>query len=100
MVERSPYLDFFTHLFLIFAVALVGFPIYYAFVASTLTLEEVAQAPMPLIPGSNIVENFKEASRHGNLVRVLTNSFVVAVAVAIGKIAISVLYDYAVSYFK
>lgn len=100
MVERSPVLDFFTHLFLIFAIALVGFPIYYAFVASTLTLEEVAQAPMPLIPGNHLVENFREAARMGDLGRVMTNSFVVAVAVAVGKIAISILSAFAVTYFR
>ena len=100
MVERSPFLDFFTHLFLILAIALVGFPIYYAFVASTLTLEQVAQAPMPLIPGGHIVENFGEAAKVGNLTRVLLNSFIVAVTVAAGKIAISILSAFAVTYFR
>ena len=100
MVQRSPIFDVFTHLLLILAIALVGFPIYYAFVASTLTLDEVTQVPMPLIPGSHLSENLQAAARQGQLLRVLANTFVVAMTVAVGKIAISILSAFSLVYFR
>ena len=100
MVQRSPIFNVFNHLLLILAVALVGFPIYYAFVASTLTLEEVTQVPMPLVPGSHLTENLQTAARQGQLLRVLFNTFVVALSVALGKIAISILSAFSMTYFR
>ena len=100
MVERSPVLDALTHAVLILGIIMVCFPIYYAFVASTLTLEEVGQAPMPLIPGNHFWENIEAAASKGKLVRVLVNTFIVAVGVTVGKIAISILSAYAVTYFR
>jgi sn-glycerol 3-phosphate transport system permease protein len=41
MVERRPVLDFITHLVLIVGIAVVAFPVYLTFVASTLTAEQV-----------------------------------------------------------
>ncbi len=100
MVERSPILDTLTHAVLILGIIMVCFPIYYAFVASTLTLDEVSQAPMPLIPGTHFWENLKTAAGKGHLVRVLINTFIVAAGVTVGKIAISILSAYAVTYFR
>ena len=100
MVEHNPWLTFFTHATLIAAVALVGFPIYYAFVASTLSLQEVAQAPMPLIPGHHFMENIRTALGQGLVLRVLWNTFVMSIGVTIGKIVISVLSAFAVTYFR
>ncbi|HSI53885.1 MAG TPA: glycerol-3-phosphate transporter, partial [Ramlibacter sp.] len=37
MVQRTPILDFFTHLILIIGVAIVFFPIYVTFIGSTQT---------------------------------------------------------------
>ena len=100
MVRRSPIFDFVTHLLLILAVGLVGFPIYYAFVASTLTLDEVSQVPMPLVPGSHLLENLRAVAQQGDLLRVLANTFIVAVVVALGKIAISILSAFSLVYFR
>ena len=41
MVEKRPFLDFLTHAVLILGVAIIAFPVYVTFVASTITAEEV-----------------------------------------------------------
>ena len=50
MVENRPVLDFITHAVLILGVAVIAFPVYVTFVASTITAEEVLSAPMSLVP--------------------------------------------------
>ena len=61
MVERRPALDFITHIVLLLGVAVVAFPVYLTFVASTHTAREISQAPMPLWPGSQLVHNYLAA---------------------------------------
>ena len=50
MVENRPGLAVLSHAVLILGVVVVAFPLYVAFVASTLTLEQILAAPMPLLP--------------------------------------------------
>ena len=52
MIENRPALTFITHAVLWIGVAIVAFPVYVTFVASTLTAEEILAAPMPLVPGA------------------------------------------------
>ena len=66
MVEHRPLLTVFRHLVLIVGVAIVAFPLYVAFVASTLSLDEVIQVPMPLLPGTHLVENYTAVLAHGS----------------------------------
>lgn len=105
MVERRPLLDLISHAVLILGVAVVAFPLYVAFVASTQTAQEVAQAPMSLIPGSHFFSNYW-AVLTGSAVntppvgRMLWISTFMALAIAIGKIAISMLSAFAVVYFR
>ena len=61
MVEKRPLLDFITHAVLILGVVVIAFPVYVTFVASTITAEQVLAAPMPLVPGPHLVENYREA---------------------------------------
>ena len=66
MIERRPFPDFLTHLVLILGVVIVAFPVYVVFVASSLTAQDVLQAPMTLIPGPHLIENYRRAdARHG-----------------------------------
>ena len=53
MVEKTPILDIFTYVFLMLGIVIVGFPIIYSLIATTLPLEDVSRVPMPLIPGIN-----------------------------------------------
>jgi sn-glycerol 3-phosphate transport system permease protein len=86
---------------------LVLFPIYIAFVASTLTPPEILDAPMTLAPGPNILANYRDALAIGSIstsgqpvAAMLLNSLVMALAIAAGKIAISLPSAYAVVFFR
>ena len=106
MIEHRPLLTFFTHAVLILGVAIVAFPLYVTVVASTHTAEEVLQAPMPLLPGPHLVENYRAVLAHGageataGVGRMMVNSLVSALVIAIGKIAISLLSAFAIVYFR
>lgn len=106
MIERRPLLDFFSHFILFAGVAVIAFPLYITFVASTQTAAEVAQAPMSLIPGPHFWENYKTAlfgaagSNAPPVARMLWVSTVMAVVIAVGKIIISMLSAFAVVYFR
>ena len=88
------------HALLIACVAVVAFPLYYAFVISTQDLAEVVQRPPRLLPSSHMLENYAEAWKRSNMGRMLWNSAIMAVAVAVGKIAISMLSAFAIVYFS
>lgn len=107
MVDRNPWLNFFSHLVLILGVAIVAFPLYLALIASTHTASEIVQAPMPLLPGAHMWENYKEAllgsgklGSNTNVVHMMWVSFVVAMIITVGKIAISLLSAFAIVYFR
>jgi sn-glycerol 3-phosphate transport system permease protein len=107
MIENRPIAALLSHLMLIIGVIIVAFPIYYTFVGSTLTSIEVVRPPMPLVPGKQLLENYGGAMAGGleryvgvSLERLLFNSFVVALAIAIGKIIISFLSAFAIVFFR
>jgi sn-glycerol 3-phosphate transport system permease protein len=88
------------HALLLACVAVIAFPLYYAFVISTQELTEVVQRPPRLLPSSHLVENYVAAWHKAHMGRLLVNSAIVAVAVAVGKIAISMLSAFAIVYFN
>lgn len=107
MIDRNPWLTFFSHAVLILGVAVVAFPLYLALVASTHTAEAIVQSPMPLLPGSHMWENYQAAlfgsgklGSNTNVVRMMWVSFVVAMVITVGKIAISLLSAFAIVYFR
>jgi len=106
MIERRPVLTVVSHLVLIVGLVIVAFPVYVTFVASTLTPEEVLQAPMPLIPGPHLIENYAHVLTAGAglsgapVGRMMWNSLVMALAISIGKIAISLMSAFAIVYFR
>jgi sn-glycerol 3-phosphate transport system permease protein len=106
MVEHRPFLTFLTHATLILGVAIVAFPLYVTFVASTRTVEEILAAPMPLTPGSHLVDNYVAALAHGagestaGVGRMMVNSLISALVIAVGKITISILAAFAIVYFR
>ena len=61
MIERTPWLDAAAHALLIAGLVVIGLPLYYAFVAATLPLEEVLVTPMPMWPGTRLAENMMTA---------------------------------------
>jgi len=99
-VGRSLWL---THILMILGVLLIFFPIWLAFVASTVTQADLVSPPMPLIPGDHFFENYKKALFSGVNVPVstmLVNSLIMAMGIAIGKIIISLLSAFAIVYFR
>ena len=107
MVENRPWLTVLSHAVLIAGIAVIAFPLYVTFVASTLTLDQILQVPMPLLPGDRLWENYSKALTAGAsgaaaapVGRMMLNSLVMAVAIALGKIAISLIASFAIVYFR
>ena len=95
------------HAVLTAGLGLVLFPVYIAFVGSTLTARDILDAPMSLVPGPRLVENFARALDVGTVktsgqpvAAMLFNSLVMALIIAAGKIAISLPSAYAVVFFR
>jgi sn-glycerol 3-phosphate transport system permease protein len=107
MVERSRALALVTHGVLICGVLLVGFPLYLALVASSHTPQELSQAPIPTWFGDHLWQSYSaaitgdgRASAQGAAARMLWVSFVVAMAITVGKISVSLLSAFALVYFR
>jgi sn-glycerol 3-phosphate transport system permease protein len=107
MVENRPGLVVFSHAVLILGVAVIAFPLYVTFVASTLTLEQILTVPMPLLPGDHLIENYHQVLTAGStkgsqaaVATMLGNSLVMALGIALGKIAISIIASFAIVYFR
>ncbi|WP_139974405.1 sn-glycerol-3-phosphate ABC transporter permease UgpE [Ochrobactrum sp. CGA5] len=107
MIEKRPISNLIGHLILILGIIIVAFPIYYTFVASTMTSTQIIRPPITLFPGDHFVENYGDAIFGGvervvgvSLERLLWNSFVVAMAIAVGKIIISFMSAFAIVFFR
>lgn len=94
------------HIVLIVGAALTILPVWIAFVASTHDLPTVL-AGMPFWPGRHLIDNYREV--WGDGVRsyglppigpMLLNSLVMALAITAGKVTISMLSAFAVTYFR
>ena len=96
------------HLVILLGVAITVFPIYVAFVASTLTTQDIAQAPMPLVPGGEGLANYLKVLAQGMagtylsppVWQMIWNSLLVALVITFGKIVLSIFSAYAVVFFK
>jgi sn-glycerol 3-phosphate transport system permease protein len=106
MLNRSPWMTFLTYAILVAGVCLVGLPLWVTFVASTQTFEQVAAAPMSLIPGTQIINNYSSVLAGGSqdmsapVARMMMVSGFMALGVALGKIFISLLSAFALIYFR
>ncbi len=95
------------HAVLIAGIVVVLFPIYVALVAASDVLSDILEAPMSLVPGSQLAANVAEAVGAGTaktsgqpVAAMLLNSLVMALVIAAGKIAISLPSAYAVVFFR
>ena len=110
MIERRPVLDAISHVVLIIGVAIVAFPVLVALIMSTQTAEQIAGShPLSLMPGTNFAYTYKLALLGGKTANgatiaaaapMLWVSFVTAMVIALGKIAISLLSAFALVYFR
>jgi sn-glycerol 3-phosphate transport system permease protein len=106
VVERRPAWTVITHAVLILGILVVAFPVYVTLVASTHTSDDLV-GKVPLWFGDHFLENYRTVLSTGMkaagptpMAVMLWNSLVMAVGVAAGKIAISILSAYAIVYFR
>ncbi len=107
MVEKRGWSDVIAHVILCIGVLIIAFPVYLCFVGSTHPKELIATGTMPPWPGGYLWETYSQALFKGTsgttrqgVGAMLLNSFWMAITIALGKIAISLLSAYAVVYFK
>ncbi len=106
MIEKRPLLTLVTHLVLLLGVVIVALPVYVTFVVSSHSAAEVLQSPIPMLPGSHLIENYATVLARGGgesqaaVGRMMINSLVSALVIAFGKIAISLLSAFAIVYFR
>ncbi len=107
MIENRPLVAFASHFTLILGVAIIAFPIWITFVAATHDAVRMVQIPLPLMPGDQFFVNLNQALNKGisgganqGVAMMLFNSLVMAMMIAVGKIAISLLSAFAIVYFR
>ncbi len=107
MIENRPFVTILAHTALVLGVLLVAFPIWITFVAATHEAARMTQVPLPLWPGDQFFVNLKQVMLKGvggeNATPVwlmMANSLLMAMMIAVGKIAISLLSAFAIVYFR
>lgn len=95
------------HLTLCFFTLLFLAPLYLALVAASHDAGAMMHAPLPLIPGGQLLVNIKTVLFEGlaatggePLWKMLINSFVMAITIAFGKISLALLSAFALVYFN
>ena len=97
-----------SHIIMVLGVILVAFPIWITFVDATHDDIRMVQAPLPLLPSGHFFENLDKTlfgvglsgSESAPVWLMLLNSLAMALMIAFGKIAISLLSAFAIVYFK
>jgi sn-glycerol 3-phosphate transport system permease protein len=100
MNERTPILDAVCHLILLVGATLVCLPIYFVFVTGSLSQPEIMRVPMSWLPGNQFFANMQTVLSNANFGRLLLNSFIIATGITVGKLAVSVIAAFAVTYFR
>jgi sn-glycerol 3-phosphate transport system permease protein len=107
MVEHRPFATFLAHAILWLGVAVVAFPVYLTLIASTHDPADIVNGTMGLLPGGMGVQHYVDALFTGTkqikstpVLQMMANSLVMALVIAVGKIAISIVSAYAVVFFR
>lgn len=107
MIEQRPVTTLVSHIVLILGILLLAFPIWITFVAASHDAVRMTQVPLPLLPGDQFFQNVKDAltlgvgnAREQSVGLMLINSLIMAIMIACGKIAISLLSAFAIVYFR
>lgn len=100
MIERTPILNVVTHMILIFGLVIILVPIWLAFVAATLTLQEVNSAPVELWPSDKLLVNLREAWALSDFGQKFINTLIVATGVVVGKITLACITAFALVFFN
>src|SRR5262249_48514241 len=107
MVEQEGIRRYVAHAILWVGIAIVAFPVYLAIVASTQENAVIANGQMSLLPGGHFFQTYYQTifvgtsgSTREPVGTMLLNSLVMALLIAFGKIAISIISAYAIVYFR
>ena len=107
MIENRPFLNFLAHLVLIFGVVVVALPVWVALVASTHGSSDFLRGTVPMWFGDQGYENYSRMLGRGISTSgtppvgwMMFNSLIMALGVALGKIAISLTSAFAIVYFR
>mgnify|MGYP002715519093 FL=1 len=107
MVEEQGFQRYLAHVILWIGIAIVAFPVYLAIVASTQDNAVIANGQMSLLPGGHFLETYYQTlfvgtsgSTREPVLNMMLNSLVMALLIAVGKIAISIISAYAIVYFR
>lgn len=94
------------HFFILIGLLFVLAPIYMALIAASHDVSALMKAPLPLVPGKHLFENFREVLFNPNkligeisVFHMLMNSFIMASLIAFGKISSAMISAYAMVYF-
>ncbi|MBS3968199.1 MAG: sn-glycerol-3-phosphate ABC transporter permease UgpE [Truepera sp.] len=96
------------HLILILGALVFVFPIYLAVIGSSHDAGTIGRGQMPLLPGDQLLTNYRQALETGQGERVratpavtmMQNSLIMALGITVGKIIISLLSAFAVAFFN
>jgi sn-glycerol 3-phosphate transport system permease protein len=110
MIEKKKSGYWLSHLGLCLGVLFIFFPVWLAFVGSTVTQDDILQPPYPVLPGPHFFENYSNALFYGGpdgydvgqitVLKMLINSTIMALGITFGKIIISLLSAFAFVYFR
>lgn len=96
-----------THLCLLLGILVFVFPIYLTLIGSTHDVNTIGRGDVPLLPGGEAANNYAQAWGLGGgrymrdgAALMLANSLIMALCIAVGKIAISLTSAYAVVFFR
>lgn len=99
MIERTPFLNWATHLILLSGVLMLLGPIYLVFAAATQSLTEVNQIPANLGISSHFWENVQTAWASHEFQRKFLNTAVVACGIVLGKVSIACITAFGIVFF-
>jgi sn-glycerol 3-phosphate transport system permease protein len=100
MIERTPILNLATYAVMITGVIGMALPIYLVIVTASLPIERVSQMPLALLPGQDLFANFATAWQRSGFAGQFGNSLKMAVTIVIGKIVLSTMTAFAITYFR
>ncbi len=102
--QREGRTDWLAHAILLLGVLLFALPLWIVLMGSTHDSATIGRGEVPLLPGPHAAENYAAAWTRGGagvpVGRMILNSTVMAFAIAVGKIAISIISAYAVVFFR
>ena len=100
MIERTPLLNAATYAVLVFGALIVFVPFWLVYVGATLTVREINIPELHLFPGDHLIENLQAAWARGHLGGRLTNSLIMSLGVAAGKVMMSAITAFGLVYFR